>query len=234
MSKRSFGTAAAAVVLVLGAGGAAQAQQLQIPGLYVGVHGGGAFMPDADTNVRGGGGTNINGNASFSDGWLGGAAVGYEMPLNWAVPGDSVAIEEEFTYRDNGLSNFSAGGGNVSLNGHLTNYAVMTNGYYRYNTGTPFTPYVGVGIGPSIVNLHGTSPLFGGNDFDDNSITLAYQGIVGVSYPLTPQISLGLEYRYFGTTRPHFSDTVPGVGPTKINAEDRSHNVLVNLTYHFQ
>ncbi len=235
MSKLSFGVAAAAAVCILGAGSAAHAQQLQIPGFYVDIHGGADFMEKGDTRVENGGAT-LKGQTVFSsNGWLGGIAGGYEMPLNWVVSGDSVAIEEEFTYRDNGLRKFDMPGGSAPLGGHENSYAVMTNGYYRYNTGTPFTPYIGAGAGVAVLGLHATTPLLAGASFDDSDAEFAYQGIAGVSYAFTPQISLGLEYRYFGTTTGHFSDNVgAGVGPTKISADGNSHNVLLKLTYHFQ
>jgi opacity protein-like surface antigen len=233
MSKLSYAAAVGAVACILAAGSTANAQQLLNPGFYLGIHGGGDFLEQGDTHLKNGG-TTLKGETDFDDGWLAGAEAGYEIPLNWAVPGDSVAIEEEFTYRDNGLKKFGSPGVISGLNGREDSYAVMTNGYYRYNTGTPITPYVGAGVGVAVSGLHGQSGLFPGASFNSTDDDFAYQGIAGVSYAFTP-ISLGLEYRYFGTTTPHFSDNLGGaIGPTKISADDHSHNVLLNLTYHFQ
>jgi opacity protein-like surface antigen len=227
-----YAAAGAAVALLVGAAQPGQAQQLLMPGFYMNLHGGVDFMEQAGTRVAGGG-LASKGKTDFDVGWQGGGALGYEMPVNWMVLGDSVAIEEEFTYRENGLSKYS-NPTSYSLGGNLHSYAAMTNGYYRYNTGTPFTPYIGAGIGVAIHGIHITAPFFPGTSFSDTDTNLAYQGIVGVSYAFTPQLSLGLEYRYFGTTTAHFKDTIAVLGPSQVTTNDHSHDLLVSLTYHFQ
>ena len=59
-------------------------------------------------------------------------------------------IEEEYSYRRNGLSNF---GGSRSreqqwlFSGERTSHAMMTNFIYDFTVGWPVTPHIGFGIG---------------------------------------------------------------------------------------
>ena len=66
-----------------------------------------------------------------------------------------------------------------------------------------------------------------------NPTRFAYQAIAGVSYALTERVSLGIEYRYFATTDPSYSDNPGGGGTSRVDAEYKTHNVLVNLIYRF-
>jgi len=60
---------------------------------------------------------------------------------------------------------------------------------------------------------------------DESDTVFAYQMMVGAGYALTKQISLEVEYRYFGTQDPEFDD---GLGGT-VEAEVSDHNLLVGL-----
>jgi OmpA-OmpF porin, OOP family len=73
----------------------------------------------------------------------------------------------------------------------------------------------------------------GGRTVDDNDNRFAYQGIAGVSYSVTPQWKVALDYRYFATLDPEFSATTPGGASTKVDSEYSSHTVMLGLRYHF-
>jgi opacity protein-like surface antigen len=71
--------------------------------------------------------------------------------------------------------------------------SVMANGYYVYTTDWSIGTYVGAGFGT--LNL-GVDPFLGLNTIATPE--LAYQGMAGVTYQLSPSMALGLEYRYLG------------------------------------
>jgi OOP family OmpA-OmpF porin len=57
----------------------------------------------------------------------------------------------------------------------------------------------------------------------------AYQGIAGISYDLTPNVSLAVDYRYFATTEGNFHDEYGG----SFKSTYHSHNAFLNIVYHF-
>ncbi len=69
--------------------------------------------------------------------------------------------------------------------------------------------------------------------FRDSDVQFAYQAIVGLSYALSPKTNLGVEYRYFGTRNPSFTDDPDGGGNVTANFEHQNHNVLLKLIYRF-
>lgn len=190
---------------------AALAQQTS--GLYLGLGGGANFARDAD--VSGGG---ISTETQFDTGWAGIGSVGYGF-------GNGLRLEFEAGYRDNdidGVSGVSGAGGSVNV------WSGMLNLLYDIPTGIPLTPYIGAGVGyarvkADSVNVSGTAVM------DDSDNVFAYQGIVGASYGLTPNLKLALDYRYFATQDPEFS-TNTGV---KVDSEYSAHTVLLGLRWEF-
>jgi OOP family OmpA-OmpF porin len=85
--------------------------------------------------------------ANFDSGFNVGGRVGYQWGP-WR-------LEEEYSFRRNGLSSFSAtnifgntvtsGGGNGS--GQRSAHAIMTNVIYDFTIGWPVSPHIGAGIG---------------------------------------------------------------------------------------
>jgi opacity protein-like surface antigen len=118
----------------------------------------------------------------------------------------------------------------LGLDGEERSYATMINGYYRFDTGTLVTPYLGVGIGSAFLNID-AGPK-GGQKFNDWDTEFAYQAIAGVSFAVMQQTSVGIEYRFFGTTTPTFQDNAGA--NVKVDPEYLNHAVLLSLTYSFQ
>jgi len=128
--------------------------------------------------------------------------------------------ELEGSYRTNDVSG-TRGAFLGNAGGSAQTWSLMVNGLYDIDTGTRFTPYLGAGIGVGFVNasLSGTRAagstlgLYNGSD-----TTLAYQAIGGVSYAVTPKLSLTVDYRYVATT-----DASVNSGGTSWNVENASH-----------
>jgi len=85
--------------------------------------------------------------ASFDSGFNVGARLGYQWGP-WR-------IEEEYNYRNNGLSGLTHGnvfgsftqGGGRTFDGERFSHAIMTNVIYDFTIGWPVSPHIGVGVG---------------------------------------------------------------------------------------
>ena len=188
-------------------------------GFYVGAGAGVNWTRDADLRFEG---TSADANASFKLGGIGDISAGYataagpraelEFAWRWHNPIDSV---------DSATAILNGQGGKTS------SIAVMGNLLYDIKTGTAFTPYIGVGAGIAQVRLD-----LGG--FDDRDWVFAYQGIAGVSYALTHNLALTLDYRYFATLDPKFDLGGPaGLANSTVKGEYQNHTILAGLRYTF-
>ena len=117
------------------------------------------------------------------------------------------------------------------LNGNLTSTTLMANGYYDFKSSSPFTPYLGMGLGAANVEIKNiTGPL--GNDLNysvDDSV-FAYQFIAGCSYAINKNIALDISYRYVGADDPSFDDSYYN---RVTDFEFASHNFLFGGRYTF-
>jgi outer membrane protein OmpA-like peptidoglycan-associated protein len=209
---------------------AAQAQP--VSGLYVGAGAGANFMQESKFNALG-----YGAKIETKTGW---AAVG---SLGWGF-GNGLRAELEGNYRTNDVSKSKVNGvGTVGGHGALANYGVMVNAIYDIQTGTPFTPYLGVGAGygwletnkyrASAANLSATS--------DDTAGAFAYQAIAGVGYNLGGGLTLTTEYRFYGTVDPKIDGEIrSGNGPAgtvlragEVKPGNYNHSVLLGLRYAF-
>jgi opacity protein-like surface antigen len=82
----------------------------------------------------------------------------------------------------------------------------MVNLIYDFDLSWPVTPHAGGGIGAAQVTRN-LSNIFGGTH--DTVTAIAYQGIGGFRYMITPAVAFDIDYRYFATTRTTFISTNP-------------------------
>lgn len=162
------------------------------------------------------GGAGVDTEAGFDAGWAGAAAFGH-------VHKTRIRAEVEIAVRGNevdSLAGASGGSGDVRV------LSLMINGAYDIDTGTPFTPYFGGGIGAAMVEADALMPV-AGSKVDDSATVFAYQAIAGVGYRLTGGLRLFGDYRYFATADPGLRTD----GGTAIDAEYASHAVMVGLRW---
>ena len=202
-----------AAALLCSASVAALAQQTS--GTYIGLGGGMNFARDADIS-----GPGIGTNAEFDDGWVGVGSIGYGF-------GNGLRLELEVGYRENDIELLQ---GQTGATGSVNVWSGMLNLLYDIPTGTGFTPYLGVGGGYARVKADGARPITTGLvDIDDTDDVFAYQGILGVAYGITPNLKLGLDYRYFATQDPEFSAS----NGASVDSEYSAHTVLIALRWEF-
>ncbi|HVY03214.1 MAG TPA: outer membrane beta-barrel protein, partial [Caulobacterales bacterium] len=108
---------------------------------------------------------------------MGSIGIGYAFANGWRFEG-------EFAGRSNReeIDGFDVGDTHA--------WSVMLNGYYDFNKNGWFQPYLGAGIGAGRVSVDS----FG---FTGASTRFAYQGMAGVAFPVSPQLSVDVGYRYF-------------------------------------
>jgi outer membrane protein OmpA-like peptidoglycan-associated protein len=206
-------TGAALIGCALGAIAQPASAQQPVTGPYVTLGAGAQWLNDAKTIGNG-----VNTKYRFDTGGMGLGAVGVGL-------GNGFRVEGEIAYRESGVKNANTG----SASGDVNALSFMGNGLYDFNLGWPVTPYIGGGIGMARVNGDKLTVPGSTVTINDTDTEFAYQGIAGVSYALTQQLKLGVEYRYFATTNPHYKESN---GST---AGSRYHDnaVLVALRWEF-
>ena len=182
-------------------------------GFYVGAGAGVNWTRDSDLNLQSTGGEL---DASFKVGGIGDLSVGYAT-----AAGPRAELEFAWRWRNSIDSTESATPALRDLDGRYRSIAFMGNILYDTNTGTSFTPYIGVGAGIAQVHLKVA-------DFSDKDWVFAYQGIAGVAYNITNNLALTVDYRYFATVDPKFD-----LGGVTTKGEYGNHTVLAGLRYSF-
>ena len=185
-------------------------------GGYVGLEGGAVWLSDASSTVAG-----INqGDIKFDTGWAIGAVGGYDFGT-WRLEG-------ELAYRSSGAKEVSDSTGSSPLDGDVTSTALMVNAFYDFKTLSPSVyPYIGAGIGGA--NVSADIKESGVQVLDDDEIVFAWQLVAGVAFPVSKQLAIDLNYRYFATSDPSLNATT---GET-VDTEYSSHNVFLGLRYNF-
>ena len=186
-------------------------------GWYVGLAGIGSFQTDADSKVGG-----VRDSIKSDAGWGVSGDTGY----NW---GNGVRTEAEVAFRTSGVDKVTGTGSSATLNGgDVSNTNIMVNGLYDFNTGTRFTPYVGIGIGAAFVNGDDIRTV-NTRTLNDDDVKFAFQGIAGASVALDKNWSVTADYRYLRTPNIEYKSNVGDTAAT----ENASHNILVGVRYSF-
>ena len=121
-----------------------------------------------------------------------------------------VRAEFALGMRRNNLDSVSAAGtffgtalgANAVLNGDITTVYGLLNGYYDFDIGSNWAPYLGLGIGAASIELD--SATLG---VDDTDTVPAWQGMLGLIYRISDNVWARGGYRYFGTADPEIAGT---------------------------
>ncbi len=206
----------ALAVATLGLSSAAMAQGYN--GWYLGARAGVTWLDDHSYSTGG-----AVRSFDFDHGWGLSGNVGYQF-------GGPFRLELEVAYRTNDIDSITSGGARLAgATGEMNSLAFMVNGFYDINTGTAFTPYVGLGVGYARVSADGISATGLGFTNGDDDNKFAYQAIAGVAYQLTPEVALTADYRYFATQDPSFRLS----SGASVDAEYKTHNIMVGLMLKF-
>ena len=139
-------------------------------------------------------------------GYLVGASLGYRTCNNFRFEG-------EVAYRHNdGKKHKSHHQKHHQKRGEFESTSVMANALYDFDMCWCVKPYVGFGLGYAHAKAkRGHQGHHNNNHHNDHrhssKSSFAWQAIAGVAYPLTCNIDLDLQYRYFQATDiKHYND----------------------------
>ena len=180
--------------------------------MYMNGNLGAVWLTDSDISQSDG----TKGTAEYDTGFGITGALGYDFGM--------FRVEGEVGYRKNDYDKVGASGQpKVNTGGDVSNWDLMVNGYLDIKTETPFTPYVGLGIGGAFLDSSAVNA--GGITIrSDNDSVFAYQAIAGVAYTFAEVWMAQLEYRFFGTTDPTYGGT---------ESEYKAHNLFIGIRYNF-
>lgn len=212
ISLRSMSLAAATIALL-----APLSAKADVPaGWYLGGNTIMSFQSDADSSVSA-----VTNSIESKTGWGLAGYGGYA----W---GNGFRTEAELAYRHAEADNVT-GTNSGAVGGGIHNTALMGNVLYDISTGTRLTPYVGAGIGTSLVDADNLRTMNGATA-DDDRIAFAYQGIAGAALALDGGWAFTADYRYFATPDVKFKTNTGARAET----ENSSHNLMMGVRYTFE
>jgi opacity protein-like surface antigen len=169
--------------------------------------------------------------------------IGYQ-PVDWFAiefaPGIIWNKMSSWNLEVNGSATNSSGSISGQLNapidveGGYFQVPLVVNFIFKIPTDSPWVPYIGGGIGASYTYMNWTRLSYGGisqdiSNVDGSCWSLAYQGIAGLDYKITDEVSLGLKYIFTGTGNQNFGGSFQDFD-TK---GSYSQNVMLNCTLNF-
>jgi opacity protein-like surface antigen len=162
-------------------------------------------------------------NWAFDLGFGVGGALGYDF--------GSFRADAEFTYLSSkfvfDVDKDEGRGENVEADDTLTILAATANAWYDVDTGTAWTPYIGIGVGATNLSVQlATGTDEGEQYFDGSGWGFAYQAGVGVAFEVLDGFSLVAGYRFFGTLETDVTD------PGEDNDDDDDNIVSPMLMAH--
>ena len=167
-------------------------------GLYFNADAGGSWAMDAESDGE---------DVEFDIGFRFSAGVGYNLNKNWGVEFDT-------GFAWNTID--KVGGDSLSGDSSLSHVPFMVNVVYRYPIGAKFETYIGGGAGGVYSVLTIDEP---GLDDDDGDVVFGWQAIAGFRYLLSETMSVGVGYKYLGTTEGEYD--IQGAGSISI---EKVHN----------
>lgn len=114
----------------------------------------------------------------------------------------------------------------------LQNNILLLNAYYDINTCTPWTPYVGAGMGVAMLKYteKATDSNYKGNW---KAYNFAWQIGAGVTYELTRNIALDGGYRYINAGAADNHRTSAGDAYEKVKIDTAAHEIYLGARYTF-
>lgn len=207
MKKIFLAIGVVAVLLALHGPSRAQSEGPYIAGAI------GLSLP-ADVDVTGNG---VNTTLSSKRGFGTSVAIGNSY-------GKNVRAEAELNFRRSSVNSVSGGEGS----GDTSALGFMLNGFYDFDIGSAWRPYLGIGAGGASVSYNNVSPVSGAR-IDDRDMVFSYQGIVGASYKVNDRTDFFTDYRYVGTSGLDLQTD----SSVKVNSDSREHRVMIGLRWSF-
>lgn len=146
---------------------------------------------------------------------------------------DTFNVELEVTKRKNDLDKFVYQSSIMnSANGTLSSTSIMINGIYKFKTVGILTPYTGIGIGKSLMNLDFTDSLASGSD---DNWAFAAQATLGTTVEINSTWDIIAQYQYFMVNDVSIAEShTVGTSTNTLRIHDyHSHSVSLGVRYNF-
>ncbi len=168
----------------------------------------GVSLP-ADSDLSSPGLAGIDAEVSYEPGAVVGVAVGHDF--------GSYRFEGEVAYQQNNLDEISALGASAEVDGDISLFTVLLNGYYEFVPNGRMTPYLtaGFGLASAEFDLEGTS--------EQDAVT-AFQVGAGISYFISEEFVIDFKYRYLVTSDLELDN---------LDVDFTSHNIMIGFSKRF-
>jgi len=138
---------------------------------------------------------------------------------------DEVQLDTDFIPSPNPTEPYDA-------NGKVSVFSVMANALFDFGDEDGWHGFLGAGVGYAKVKYKASIPtVFGDAGFSDSDGTIAWQILAGVSKSVSPNIDLGLKYRFFNASKLKFGDN--NDDEFEFTGRFRSHSLMASLVYNF-
>jgi opacity protein-like surface antigen len=205
-------------------------------GWYVSATGGANWLDD--TNFVAGTPTALffSMNTDADTGWVVAGAVGLGLGNVWS----GLRAEVEVAYRENNVdaiygSNSAGSPQTGTVDYDQQSFSVLANVWLDIPVGSGFTPYVGGGLGWADTEAEGTFTCNAGicigttAPFNVSDDGFAWQLGAGVNFQVSPNMQLGVGYRYFRGPEPTVA--APFTTAFTGDLENNNHAAAVTLSF---
>lgn len=194
-------------------------------GFYVAGQFGDARLTDKSVNHAAYG---VDGKILTDAGYSASVAAGYALPYNFRAEAEATLIS--------GLNGsvYDPIGGGAGIGRRKALYG-MINAYYDIPTGYALRPYIGLGGGIVRATTNVDVDLGGGFTvtIDDTDTAWAWQAIGGVSYDLTSNAVLTLDYRSVQTGNLHHPTKLNGAPLSSMTMNAGSQSIRTGVRWSF-
>ena len=200
---------------------------------YAGVEGG--FMIVEDTKLD-----YSDPSVSVGDGITVDHKVGFDADLIGGYDFGMFRIEAESAYKRATVDQLRfkpatrvlpGAGIGVDAGGRVGGISALANALLDFGDDDGWRGYVGLGAGLARVKYRAHTQA-GNVGFAASDSALAWQAIAGFSKAVTPNVDVGLKYRYFNTRELNFSND-DALVPWSLNGKLHTHSLLASVVYNF-
>ncbi len=167
----------------------------------------------------------FGGDLALDNDWSEDVGLGYGFS-------NGLRLEGELAHRYNAIE----GGATSQDGGNTQAYTAMLNGIIDLNQGGTVQPYFGVGVGIGRVDANAADGPATGNAvtafFDDSDTALAYQGLLGVGFKVSEQLTFDVGYRYLMIPNLEFNGR-NGAAARAYEADYKHQSATVGLRWQF-
>lgn len=162
--------------------------------------------------------TTTNQSLNLDNGFTGAGALGHDFDGFFRT-------EFEYAYRDGDLDTVSgvAGAGTLDVTTYMANIIAELE-----SSDSAFTPFVGIGLGAATIDGDGAATI-AGDTINEDDTAFAYQGIAGLAYAASQNLSFTGTYTYMAVPEA----TLATSAGTAVDVDYASHSFLFGLRWSF-